>query len=236
MSTSEVDTLAERLTAVRAEIAEAARGAGRRPDAITLVAVTKRVAVERIREAVAAGQHDFGENYVQEAVPKIDALAPFADVRWHLIGGLQANKAARAARSFGMLHSVCSIGVAERVSRAVMAEGRAVSVLLQIRLGGGDERAGVDPSDALAVAREICALPSIRLDGVMGIAPLEGEPRAHFHRLRETLERLRSADLPQAPLREMSAGMSADFRDAILEGSTLVRIGTAIFGARTARE
>ena len=229
-------TVAERLVEIRGEIAEAAREAGRPAEEIKLVAVTKRILVERIRAAIDAGQRDFGENYVQEAIPKIEALAALGGLRWHLIGGLQANKAARAARCFDVLHSVCSHSVAERISRAATTNGRPIPVLLQIHLGGSETRAGVEPASALTIAREINALPGIILDGVMGIAPREGEPRPHFQRLREVLDGLRAADLPQAPLREMSAGMSADYRAAILEGATLVRIGTAIFGARRPRE
>jgi pyridoxal phosphate enzyme (YggS family) len=232
-SANEGGGVAERLAEVRERIADAANAAGRQTEDITLVAVTKRVGAGRVREAAEVGQRDFGENYVQEATPKIDALASL-DLRWHLIGGLQANKAARAARIFHLLHSVCSVSVAERVSREAGVSGRTMRILLQIRLGGGEPRAGAEPSDAGAIAREICALPGIELDGVMGVAPLGEDPRRHFARLRETLEQLRAAHLPQAPLREMSAGMSADYRDAILEGATLVRVGSAIFGAREA--
>lgn len=225
--------IAERLASVRGRIEDAARSSGRRTDEITLISVTKRVGIGSIREAIEAGQTDFGENYVQEALPKIEALAG-EPLRWHLIGGLQANKAARATRSFEILHSVCSADVAERVSREAVRLGRDARVLLQIKLGGGQQRAGIEEADAEAVARHLSAMPGIVLDGVMGIAPLEGEARRHFAALREVLVRLRRASLPQAPLREMSAGMSGDFREAILEGATLVRIGSAIFGARDA--
>ncbi len=227
--------IAERIAAVRVEIAAAAASAGRRPEDIRLVAVTKRVAADRIRAALDAGQREFGENYVQEAIPKIAALAAL-DLRWHLIGGLQANKAARAARTFAVLHSVCSASVAERVSREATTANRTIPVLLQIRLGGDAGRAGVDPTEAVGIAREICAFSGIELDGVMGIAPLEGDARSYFRRLRDVLESLRAADLPRAPLREMSAGMSGDFRAAILAGATIVRIGSAIFGVRVAGE
>jgi hypothetical protein len=230
-SASESDGVGERLAEVRERIADAANAAGRRAQDITLVAVTKRVEASRVREAAEAGQRDFGENYVQEATAKIETLESL-DLRWHLIGGLQANKAARAARIFHLLHSVCSVSVAERVSREAGVASRTMRILLQIRLGGGEPRAGVEPSAAATMARELCALPGIELDGVMGVAPLGEDARQHFARLRKTLEELRTAGLPQAPLREMSAGMSADYRDAILEGATLVRIGSAIFGAR----
>ena len=219
------------LAQVREQIEEATRAAGRSSHEVTLVAVTKRIGVDAIRAAIAAGQRRFGENYVQEALPKIEALGSDG-IEWHLIGGLQANKAARATRSFALLHSVSSVSVAERVSREAVSLGRDARVLLQIKLGGGEQRAGVDGRDVEALARQLCALRGLLLDGVMGVASLEGEPRRDFAVLREQLVALRRAGLPQAPLREMSAGMSGDFRDAILEGATLVRIGTAIFGAR----
>jgi len=221
----------ERLVAIRGEIAECARRAGRDPRDITLVAVTKRVPVDAVRAAVAAGQKDFGENYVQEGLAKIDALAS-PEVRWHLIGALQSNKAARAARSFHMLHSVCTESVARAISREMVAAGRDARVLLQIRLGGGPGRGGVDPDQAEAIARMMTGLPGIELDGVMGVAAQEEPARPQFARLFALLQHLRGLGLPNAPLREMSAGMSADFADAIREGATMLRIGSAIFGRR----
>jgi len=216
---------------VREQIEECTRGTGRDVSAVTLVAVTKRVPVEAVRVAVAAGQRDFGENYVQEGIAKMEALSA-PDLRWHLIGALQSNKAARAARSFHLLHSVCSQGVARVISREMAAANRDARVLLQIRLGGGPGRAGVEPHEAEAVARTVTELPGIQLDGVMGVAA-PGEPaRPQFARLFSVLERLRVLGLPCAPLREMSAGMSADFADAIREGATIVRVGSAIFGSR----
>jgi pyridoxal phosphate enzyme (YggS family) len=232
VSTDASTTVSERLLAVREAIEECARGAGRDVGAVTLVAVTKRVALEAIRAAVAAGQKHFGENYVQEGIAKIEALSA-PDLRWHLIGTLQSNKAARAARNFHLLHSVCSESVARAISREMGTCGRDAHVLLQIRLGGGPGRAGVEPDEAEGVARALTELPGIQLDGVMGVAA-RGEPAApQFARLFALLERLRALGLPRAPLREMSAGMSADFADAIREGATIVRIGSAIFGQRT---
>jgi pyridoxal phosphate enzyme (YggS family) len=221
----------ERLLVLRDEIAECARRAGRHPREVTLVAVTKRVALDVVRAAAAAGQKDFGENYVQEGLGKIEALAA-PDLRWHLIGALQSNKAARAARSFHLLHSVCSESVGRAISREMVTAGRNARVLLQIRLGGGPGRAGVEPDDAEAMARALTELPGIRLEGVMGVAAPDEPPRPQFARLFSLLERLRRLGLPRAPLGEMSAGMSADFADAIREGATIVRVGSAIFGRR----
>lgn len=231
MSTDAAARVAERLLALREEIAECAHGAGRSSGDITLVAVTKRVPLDAVRAAIAAGQEDFGENYVQEGIGKIEALA-MPELRWHLVGALQSNKAARAARSFHLLHSVCTESVARAISREMVASAREARVLLQIRLGGGGGRAGVEPEMAEETARTLTALPGIHLEGVMGVAA-QGEPaRPQFARLFSLLERLRALGLPRAPLGEMSAGMSADFPDAIREGATIVRIGSAIFGRR----
>jgi pyridoxal phosphate enzyme (YggS family) len=233
VNTIDARRISERLSAVRDQIGEGVRRAGRAAGAVTLVAVTKRVPVEAVRAAMAAGQKDFGENYVQEGIAKIEALSA-ADLRWHLIGALQSNKAARAARSFDLLHSVCSTTVARAISREMVASGRDAHVLLQIRLGGGGGRgrAGVEWHDVEAMARALTEFPGIQLDGVMGVAAQGESARPQFARLFASLERLRSLGLPRAPLREMSAGMSADFMEAILEGATIVRIGSAIFGQR----
>lgn len=231
MSGNAATGVAERLLAIREEIAAFARAAGRDAAAVTLVAVTKKVPVDAIRAAISAGQRHFGENYVQAGLAKIDALSD-ADLRWHLIGALQSNKAARAARSFHLLHSVCTESVARAISREMVAVGREAHVLLQIRLGGPTGRAGVEPEEAESVASVLTGMPGMQLDGVMGVAA-PGEPaRPQFARLLSVLERLRRLGLPRAPLREMSAGMSADFADAIREGATIVRVGSAIFGQR----
>ena len=231
MSAKAATNVSERLLAVRSEISDCARSVGRDGGEITLVAVSKRVPLDVVRTAVEAGQKDFGENYVQEGIAKIEALST-SDLRWHLIGALQSNKAARAARSFHLLHSVCSESVARAISREMIAAGREARVLLQVRLGGGAGRAGVEPQAVAAMARVVTELPGIQLDGVMGVAA-QGEPsRPQFARLFALLEQLRRLGLPRAPLREMSAGMSADFHDAIREGATIVRVGSAIFGER----
>lgn len=223
-------TIADRLSEVRRAVAEAARSAGRDPAEVRVVAVSKRVGVESVRDAIAAGQLDFGENYVQEAVAKQEAIDDAA-VRWHLIGNLQSNKARRVAGRFALFHSVSTASALRALSRAASAREEHCRVLLQIHLGGGTARAGVPAARALEFARA-AMLPGIVLDGVMGVAPVGVEPRPSFEQLRRVLERLRAEGLPGAPLREMSAGMSSDFREAILEGATIVRIGTAIFGSR----
>jgi pyridoxal phosphate enzyme (YggS family) len=226
--TASAHAVAGALARVRCEVDAAARAAGRDPSEVRIVAVSKYATAAAVIAAADAGQRDFGENYVQQGTAKIDAVAR-DDLRWHFIGALQSNKAARAAQRFHLIHTVASDSVLGPIARAAAERGAPCRVLLQIRLGGGAARAGVDGAGAERLARAAARTGRIVVDGVMGLAPL-GEPaRPHFARLREVLERLRALAIEGAPLREMSAGMSGDFADAIAEGSTLVRIGRAIF-------
>lgn len=221
--------IAGRLARVRDRIAEAAISAGRSAGEVRLVAISKYATVEQVLAAAQAGQIDFGENYVVDGLKKIEAIAnPI--LRWHMIGQLQSNKAAKAALGFQVIESLGTVRAARAVSRAMEAAGDKRSCFLQIRLGGPEGRGGVEPDDAQQVAREIASLPGIALDGVMGVAPPGEQARPHFARLREICEKLRSLDLDSAPFAEISAGMSGDFESAIAEGSTSVRIGRAIFG------
>ncbi len=224
-------TVAERLAAVRESIAEAARRGGRDPAEVTLIAVSKRIDSELVQEALEAGQRDFGENYLQHALVKMKALAGSA-ARWHMIGKLQSNKAAKAARSFSLIHGLDSMSAARAISKAMVADSGTARVLVQIKLGGGAVRAGVAREEAAAFAREVSALAGIEICGVMGVSPVDEEPRLHFARLRETGEELRGLGLPNAPCTEISAGMTQDYAEAILEGATMVRVGTAVFGPR----
>jgi pyridoxal phosphate enzyme (YggS family) len=228
---SSATTIAERLDGVRSAVAEAVRAAGRDDREVRLVAVSKNVGVSGILDAVAAGHREFGENYVQEALVKIAAVDR-DDLRWHMIGQLQSNKAAKAARCFHLLHSLDSASAARAISKAMVADTATSNVLIQIRLGGASGRGGVEPEQAAAFARAVTTLPGIRLDGVMGVAVQGVDARRQFARLREVLETLRALGLPNAPLTQLSAGMTDDFREAVLEGSTIVRIGRAIFGER----
>lgn len=231
--------IAKRLESVRREIADAARAAGRAADEITLVAVSKKTDASSVVDAIEAGQFVFGENYVNDGIAKISEVSSLLEqrgvtaadpVRWHLIGGLQSNKAARAARAFAMIESLDGVRAARAISRAMEGLDESRSVLVQVRLGGAAGRAGVEPGEALELARTVAELPGVRLDGVMGVAPLDESASAAFARLSEVLSELRAAGLANAPLREMSAGMSGDFAEAIAAGSTVVRIGSAIFG------
>ena len=212
---------------VREAIARACGRAGRSPDDVLLVAVSKTVEAERIRLAVAAGIPALGENRVQEAREKIETLGHA--VPWHLIGSLQTNKAKEAARLFDWIHSVDRVELARELSRRARALDRTLDILIQVNLGEEPQKAGVAPGELKALLDAMSGLESLRIRGLMAIPPAVESPEAarpFFRRLRE----LRDG----AGLEHLSMGMSADFEVAIEEGATLVRVGTAIFGPRPA--
>jgi pyridoxal phosphate enzyme (YggS family) len=212
---------------VREAIARACGRAGRSPDDVLLVAVSKTVEAERIRLAVAAGIPALGENRVQEAREKIETLGH--PVPWHLIGSLQTNKAKEAARLFDWIHSVDRVELARELSRRARALDRTLDILIQVNLGEEPQKAGVAPGELKALLDAMTGLESLRIRGLMAIPPAVETPEAarrFFRRLRE----LRDG----AGLEHLSMGMSADFEVAIEEGATLVRVGTAIFGPRPA--
>jgi hypothetical protein len=221
--------IAANLEALRRRISEAS-GAGRRE--VTLVAVSKQRPPEAVRAAFEAGCRDFGENYVQEALPKIAALAGLA-ITWHFIGHLQSNKARDVAERFDWVHGVDRAKTAAALARARPAERGPLNLCLQVNISAEDTKAGVAPPEALAVAREIAALPNVRLRGLMGMASPTGEvavQRRQFAKLAALRDELNAAGLA---LDTLSMGMSQDFEAALAEGSTMVRIGTAIFGERS---
>jgi PLP dependent protein len=243
--TDRLDELRANLATVRAQIAAAAVAAGRDPADITLVAVTKTFPVSDITLLSELGVTDIGENRDAEAAPKAAACAAAGlALRWHFVGQLQVNKAARVASYADMVHSVDRVRLAEALGRRATAAGRVISCLVQVNLddpgparqdgggrgdAGGTGRGGADPGEVAAVAAAIAAEPGLRLAGVMGIGPL-GEPaRPAYARLRELAETVR-AGYPDA--RVISAGMTADMGEAIAEGATHVRIGTALLGGR----
>jgi len=212
---------------VREAIARACGRAGRSPDDVLLVAVSKTVEAEQIRLAVAAGIPALGENRVQEAREKIETLGH--PVPWHLIGSLQTNKAKEAARLFDWIHSVDRVELARELSRRARALDRTLDILIQVNLGEEPQKAGVAPGELKALLDAMTGLESLRIRGLMAIPPAVETPEAarrFFRRLRE----LRDG----AGLEHLSMGMSADFEVAIEEGATLVRVGTAIFGPRPA--
>jgi pyridoxal phosphate enzyme (YggS family) len=230
-------SLSDRLTAVRSRIDAAARSAGRDPSSIRLIAVSKTHPADLVREAYAAGQRDFGENRVQEALQKIRTSADL-EIRWHLLGHLQTNKARKAAPAFAAIQSIDSLELLEKVDQAAAEAGAAPELLIQLDLAGEATKFGV-PADAVPRLFEAAAtLQAARVVGVMTLPPVPETPedaRPWFRRVRELRDGWLQAGIPPAMLRELSMGMSGDFEVAIEEGATMVRVGTAIFGSRHAQ-
>ena len=230
----------ENIARVQDRIAEACHRSGRDRDEVRLVAVSKTVPPERIREAYDAGLRDFGENRVQEASSKREALADLA-ITWHLIGHLQTNKAKAARQLFQWVHSVDSRRVAEKLAQNSSAgppdagEPDRLKVLIEVNLGGEAAKSGVPENAALELAKAVAELGALDLRGLMLVPPYFAEAqrsRPFFSRLRELAKVIESANLPGVSMSELSMGMSHDFEGAIEEGATLVRLGTAIFGER----
>ena len=223
--------ITENLQLVRQRIEAAAARAGRDPDQIRLLAVSKRQPVAAIRETALAGQVHFGESYVQEALEKMEVLGKLP-VRWHFIGRLQSNKADQVARNFHWLHSLCREDIARRISQQRPSGTRALQTCIQVRIGDETSKAGVDEADLEPLATAVSELPGIDLRGLMCLPPPtedSDQQRRNFAQLRSAYERLLEAGFK---LDTLSMGMSADLEAAIAEGSTCVRIGTAMFGPR----
>ena len=226
-------TVAENLDALRERIAKAAARAGRDPEGVTLVAVTKTTPVERIREAIDAGQRVFGENRVQEAQAKVEALG--RDVQWHLIGHLQRNKAKFVCGLFDMIHSVDSLPLAQDISGRAARSSMVMPVLIQVNIGDEATKSGVDPSETLALVRQVAALPHVAVQGLMCVPPaveIAEHARPYFVQLRTLAAQIERERIPNVAMTELSMGMSHDFEVAIEEGATMVRVGSAIFGPR----
>jgi pyridoxal phosphate enzyme (YggS family) len=225
--------IADNLGALRERIARACLAAGRSVQSVTLVAVSKTVSDLAVREAHAAGQLRFGENYVQEGVEKILALNDLRGaLEWHMIGPVQANKTRLIAEHFDWVHSVDRLRIAQRLSEQRGTEREPLQVCLQVNVSGEASKSGVAPAGLAALAHAVAALPNLRLRGLMSIpAPAEdfAAQREAHRRLRELFDALRGQGLA---LDTLSMGMSADLEAAIAEGATMVRVGTAIFGAR----
>lgn len=224
--------IADNLQQVRTRIATACNTHGRPPEAVTLLAVSKTFGPQAVREAFAAGQTAFGENYIQEAVDKIVALADLP-LEWHCIGPIQSNKTRLVAEHFDWAHSVDRLKIAQRLSEQ-RPQGKApLNVCIQVNIDGGPTKAGVAPEDALALAQAVAALPNVRLRGIMTIPEpaIDFEAACAVHmRARALFDALNAAGLV---LDTLSMGMTGDLEAAIASGSTMVRIGTAIFGGRT---
>ena len=224
-------TISANLQAVLARIGEAARCCGRQPEEISLLAVSKTWPGSYVQEAARAGQKAFGENYVQEGVDKVRETA-LPDLEWHFIGPLQSNKTRLVAEAFQWVHSVDRLKIAERLSQQRPAHLPPLQICLQVNISNEDSKSGVPEEDVASLAQQIAYLPRLKLRGLMTIpAPAPGfaQQRAPFRRLRELYEELNRNGFE---LDTLSMGMSNDIEAAIAEGSTLVRVGTAIFGER----
>jgi PLP dependent protein len=229
------DVIADNLRAVRARIEAAARRAARDPDAITLVAVSKTFDATHVRAAYAAGQIEFGENKVQEALQKMQETADIP-LRWHLIGHLQSNKARKAAAPFGCIHSIDSVDLLKRVDAAAAESGARPEILVQVDLAGEDTKFGATAEEARRVLDAALEARSVDLAGLMLLPPWnedQEQTRPWFRRISELRNQWLAQGVPARALRHLSMGMSHDFEAAIEEGSTMVRVGTAIFGKRT---
>jgi pyridoxal phosphate enzyme (YggS family) len=226
--------LASRIAEVKERINSAARRSGRDPAGVTLVAVTKTFPAEVVREAISCGLDVFGENRVQEARAKIP-LVGREGVSWHLVGHLQRNKVKYCFDLFDLIHSVDSLGLAEVIDSRAVAKARVMDVLLEVNVAGEEAKHGVMPEEALALAQAVGKLERLRVKGLMSMPPWITDPeenRGHFVALRQVAEEIARAGIEGVEMSELSMGMSSDFEVAIEEGATMVRIGTAIFGAR----
>lgn len=249
-------SIAERLAVVKSRITAAALACGREPNTIRLIAVSKLMPVEALREAYAAGQRDFGENYVQELAKKAGALSDLPDLRLHLIGHLQTNKVKLIAGAVSMIQSVDSLRLVEELGKRVptpavapnkafalglsgaqTAEpaGTRLPLLIEVNVGGEVQKSGSEPAEVPALLDAISGYPQLQACGLMTVPPFTDDPKAarpHFDRLRTLRDELGGV----ARLPELSMGMTLDLEEAIAAGATLVRVGTAIFGERPARE
>lgn len=226
--------ISENLIAVKNHIVEAARKSGRDPGRIRLVTVTKQVPEDNIREAQHAGAMLFGENKVQEAIKKIDALGA-EKFRWHFIGHLQKNKVKNIFGLFELIHSVDSIALAELIHSGSLKLGRVTPILLQVNISGESSKSGLAPERLEETLAAASKFKGVKVEGLMTIPPYNSDPeksRKHFARLRELRDSIENTGIENISLHELSMGMSNDYMTAIEEGATLVRVGAAIFGPR----
>lgn len=229
--------IAENIALIREQMAAAARRAGRQPEDIALMAVSKTFSVENVREAYDAGLRLFGESRVQEFAAKAEPLRDLTDMQWHMIGHLQANKAAKAVELFAGVDSIDSLRLARRLNAAASQGGKKISALIEMNIGGEAAKSGVVPGSA-ELEEILMAAPELeylQIRGLMAVPPFTDdseETRPYFRRLRELREQIAGRNLPGMEMSVLSMGMSHDFEIAIEEGSTCVRVGTAIFGER----
>ena len=225
-------SIARNLEEIRERMATAAAQAGREPDSVRLVAVSKIKPAQAVQEALAAGQVLFGENYVQEASEKIPKVG--GGPTWHMIGHLQSNKAKLCVSLFDAVQTLDRLKLAKALSRHAAELGKNLTVFIQVNVGAEEQKSGCTPQEALALAQGVARLPGLSLKGLMTMPPFFDDPeraRPLFAKLRELAE-VMAPELPPGCMTELSMGMSGDFEAAIKEGATLVRVGTAIFGSR----
>ncbi|NTU67507.1 MAG: YggS family pyridoxal phosphate-dependent enzyme [Chlorobiaceae bacterium] len=229
-----MEDIAENLASVKEQIASACRNAGRRPEEVRLIAVSKTKSAAAVREAWDAGQRVFGESYVQEFLDKLgDPQLEDLPIEWHFIGHLQSNKIRQVAGKVAMIHGIDKPGTVGELSRRAVQHGIVMDYLLEVNTSRESSKYGLDPSSVMLAAETCFGLPNVRLRGLMTIAsPDPALARREFAELRGCLEKLRSNAPDPALLTELSMGMSQDFEEAVMEGATLIRIGTAIFGWR----
>lgn len=230
-----IDAIADRLASVRERIARAAARAGRDPTTVRLVAVSKTYSAAHVRAAFAAGQCDFGENKVQEGLQKIGETTDIA-LRWHLIGHVQSNKARKSAEAFDWIQAIDSVGLLQKVDEAAAASGRRPKALVQVDLAGEATKFGASPHEVGAIVAAASAMKAVDVVGLMLVPPAVDQPdeaRPWFRKLVALRDELVGSGVPGPRLAELSMGMSHDFEVAVEEGATIVRVGSAIFGART---
>lgn len=229
------DVIARNVEAVLANIRRAAQRAGRPADSIRLVAVTKSVSVDRIRLAIDAGVRILGENRLQEALPKLTAVSPRADLAWHFIGRLQRRKVKSVVGRFEMIHSLDSVELAAEIDRRAGEAGLCQPVLLEVNVGGEPNKAGLLPSAVPEALVMLDGMSNLSVRGLMAIPPLGSEPEAarpYFRRVSELARSMTRPGFRRVRMEHLSMGMSQDYEIAVEEGATMVRVGTAIFGAR----
>jgi pyridoxal phosphate enzyme (YggS family) len=224
----------DRLTAVQDRIKRAAQACQRDPESVRLVAVSKTMPTDVVREAIEAGAEILGENYVQEARDKFNDLLAYA-VSWHFIGHLQSNKAKYAVRIFDLIHSVDSLKLVKEIDKQARKVGKIQAILIQVNIAQEDTKSGVAPSEALNLVESAAQFENVAIKGLMTMPPFFNKPdkvRPYFTGLRELSQTIAAQNIPGVSMQELSMGMTGDFETAIEEGATLVRVGTAIFGER----
>ena len=226
-------TIADKLQLVRARINQACSRVGRKTDSVNLLAVSKTFPAEKVREAFHAGQHSFGENYVQEGVDKIAALADLrSEIEWHMIGPLQSNKTRVVAEQFDWVHAIDRLKIAERLSAQRPAHLAPLQVCIQVNTSGEESKSGVAPQEALALARAVRELPHLELRGVMALPAPSPDPEIQREALKAVKTIFDALVDEGIPLDTLSMGMSTDLEAAVEVGSTMLRVGTALFGNR----